>query len=157
MGSFVGCDLEEVLTLKGALYHGLHVKYMTTPFYFALRRSNELEILKLLNAFQPMSEHIIPLRESFQTQSTPWAILPEMNSIFRNGVCLAHLYPSLSNRPSRLMVPELPLMLVAEVQAFGRLLVMIKGSGHQVRLPVPTPWSLYSTNSTTMLLRGRLE
>ncbi len=43
--------------------------------------SNELEIFKLLNTFQPKSEHIISLHESFQTQSTSWAILPEMCSV----------------------------------------------------------------------------
>jgi len=43
--------------------------------------SNELEFLKRLNTFQPKSEHIISLHESFQTQSTSWAILPEMDSV----------------------------------------------------------------------------
>jgi serine/threonine protein kinase len=40
--------------------------------------SNELKIFKLLNTFQLKSEHIISLHESFQTQSTSWAILPKM-------------------------------------------------------------------------------
>jgi serine/threonine protein kinase len=44
-------------------------------------QSNELEFLKLLNTFQPKSEHIISLHDSFQTQSTWWAILPEMDSV----------------------------------------------------------------------------
>ena len=55
------------------------------------------------------------------------------------------------------MAPELPLMLATEVKASNRSLVVTKGSGHQVRLPVPTPWSLYSTNSTIPRLGGRLE
>jgi serine/threonine protein kinase len=44
-------------------------------------KSNELEFLKLLNAFQPKSEHIISLHDSFQTRSTWWAILPEMDTV----------------------------------------------------------------------------
>ncbi|KAF8506612.1 kinase-like domain-containing protein [Russula emetica] len=44
-------------------------------------QSKELEIFKLLNTLQPKSEHIISLHDSFQTQSTSWAILPEMDSI----------------------------------------------------------------------------
>jgi serine/threonine protein kinase len=40
--------------------------------------SNELEILKLLNTFQPKSEHIISFHESFQTQSTSWVIVPKL-------------------------------------------------------------------------------
>jgi serine/threonine protein kinase len=43
--------------------------------------SNELEIFKLLNTLQPKSEHIISLHESFETQSTSWAILPKMSSV----------------------------------------------------------------------------
>ncbi|KAH9981683.1 kinase-like domain-containing protein [Russula compacta] len=43
--------------------------------------SKELEILKLLDAIQPKPEHIIPLLDSFHTQSSPWAILPEMSSV----------------------------------------------------------------------------
>jgi serine/threonine protein kinase len=43
--------------------------------------SNELEFLKLLNTLQPKSEHIISLLDSFQTQSTSWAILPKMESV----------------------------------------------------------------------------
>src|SRR6266851_1789386 len=43
--------------------------------------SNELEILKVLNNFQPRSEHIISLLDSFQVQSRTWAILPEMDSV----------------------------------------------------------------------------
>ncbi len=43
--------------------------------------SNELEILKFLNAFQPQPEHIILLHDWFQTQSTSWAILPKMDSV----------------------------------------------------------------------------
>jgi serine/threonine protein kinase len=46
-------------------------------------QSNELRIFKLLNTFQPKSEHIISLHESFQTPSTSWAILPEMSSVAR--------------------------------------------------------------------------
>jgi serine/threonine protein kinase len=42
--------------------------------------SDELNIFKLLNTFQLKSEHIITLHESFQTQSTSWAILPKMIS-----------------------------------------------------------------------------
>ena len=46
-------------------------------------QSNELEFLKCLNTFQPKSEHIISLHDSFETQfeSTSWAILPEMDSV----------------------------------------------------------------------------
>jgi len=44
-------------------------------------QSNELDIFKLLNTFREKSEHIISLHESFQTQSTSWVILPEMNSV----------------------------------------------------------------------------
>jgi serine/threonine protein kinase len=43
--------------------------------------SNELEILKLLNNFQPRSEHIISLLDSFQVQSRTWAILPKMDTL----------------------------------------------------------------------------
>jgi serine/threonine protein kinase len=43
--------------------------------------SNEVEILKLLNNFQPKSEHIISLLDSFEGQSRTWAILPKMDSI----------------------------------------------------------------------------
>jgi serine/threonine protein kinase len=43
--------------------------------------SNELEILQLLNTFQPNSEHVISLVDSFQTQSTFWVILPKMESV----------------------------------------------------------------------------
>jgi hypothetical protein len=43
--------------------------------------SNELEIFELLNTFQPKSEHIISLHESFQTQSTSWAVFPKMISL----------------------------------------------------------------------------
>ena len=43
--------------------------------------SNELEILKLLNNFQPRSEHIISLLDSFQVQSRTWAILPKMDTV----------------------------------------------------------------------------
>jgi serine/threonine protein kinase len=43
--------------------------------------SNELEILKLLNNFQPKSEHIISLLDSFQVQSRTWAIVPKMDSV----------------------------------------------------------------------------
>jgi serine/threonine protein kinase len=42
--------------------------------------SDELKIFKLLNTFQLKSKHIISLHESFQTQSTSWAILPKMIS-----------------------------------------------------------------------------
>jgi serine/threonine protein kinase len=42
------------------------------------KQSNELEIFKRLNTFQPKSEHIISLHESFQARSTSWAILPKM-------------------------------------------------------------------------------
>jgi serine/threonine protein kinase len=44
-------------------------------------QSNELEIFEFLNTFQPKSEHIISLHESFQAQSTSWAILPQMISV----------------------------------------------------------------------------
>ena len=50
-------------------------------------RSNELHIFELLNAFQPKPEHIISLHESFQTQSTSWAILPEMVTV-ADYVCI---------------------------------------------------------------------
>jgi serine/threonine protein kinase len=43
-------------------------------------QSNELGFFRYLNILQPKSEHIISLHESFQTQSTSWAILPEMHS-----------------------------------------------------------------------------
>ncbi len=34
-----------------------------------------------MSTFQPKSEHIISLHESFQTQSTSWVILPEIDSV----------------------------------------------------------------------------
>jgi serine/threonine protein kinase len=43
--------------------------------------SDELKIFKLVNTFQLKSEHIISLHESFQTQSTSWAIFPKMISL----------------------------------------------------------------------------
>ena len=43
--------------------------------------ATELKIFKILNTFQLISEHIISLRESFQTQSTSRAILPKMISL----------------------------------------------------------------------------
>jgi serine/threonine protein kinase len=43
--------------------------------------SNELETLKLLNNFQPRSEHFISLLDSFQVQSRTWAILPKMDTV----------------------------------------------------------------------------
>ena len=43
--------------------------------------SAELKIFKLLDTFQLKSEHIISLHESFQTQSTSWAIFPKMISL----------------------------------------------------------------------------
>jgi serine/threonine protein kinase len=45
------------------------------------KRSNELEFLKYLNALHLKSEHIISLHESFQTQSTSWAIIPELDTV----------------------------------------------------------------------------
>jgi serine/threonine protein kinase len=45
------------------------------------KESNELKIFELLNTFQLKSEHIISLHESFQTQSTSWAILPKIISL----------------------------------------------------------------------------
>ena len=69
--------------------------------------SNELEIFNLLNTFQLKSEHIISLHESFQTQSTWWAVLPKMTPLARsqlhgevaqvcwgliNGVAYLHKY-----------------------------------------------------------------
>jgi len=45
-----------------------------------------------LERSQPKSEHIIALHESFQTQSTSWAILPEMSSV-ANVVWLAPKQP----------------------------------------------------------------
>ncbi|KAI0281023.1 kinase-like domain-containing protein [Russula aff. rugulosa BPL654] len=45
------------------------------------KESNELEILKVLNNFQPRSEHIISLLDSFQVQSRTWAILPKMDTV----------------------------------------------------------------------------
>jgi len=45
------------------------------------KESNELEILKLLNATQPKSDHVISLLDSFQGHSRTWAILPKMESI----------------------------------------------------------------------------
>ena len=71
------------------------------------KESNELEIFKLLNTFQLKSEHMISLHDSFQTQSTSWAILPKMISLARsqpygkvaqvywgliNGVAYLHKY-----------------------------------------------------------------
>jgi serine/threonine protein kinase len=43
--------------------------------------SDELDILRHLNTSQLKSEHIISLHDSFQTQSTSWAILPKMISL----------------------------------------------------------------------------
>jgi serine/threonine protein kinase len=45
------------------------------------KSSNELEILKVLNSFQPKSEHIISMLDSFQVRSRAWAILPKMDSV----------------------------------------------------------------------------
>ncbi|KAI0245824.1 hypothetical protein BJV78DRAFT_1259964 [Lactifluus subvellereus] len=45
------------------------------------KKSNELEILKLLNTIQPKSEHVISLLDSFHTQSGPWAILSKMDTV----------------------------------------------------------------------------
>jgi serine/threonine protein kinase len=45
------------------------------------KQSNELEIFEFLSTFRPRSKHIISLHESFQTRSTSWAILPEMDSV----------------------------------------------------------------------------
>src|SRR5216683_7037235 len=45
------------------------------------KESNELEILKVLNNFQPRSEHIISLLDSFQVQSRTWATLLKMDTI----------------------------------------------------------------------------
>jgi hypothetical protein len=42
--------------------------------------SNELEILRLLDAIQPKSEHVISLLDLFHTQSGSWAILPRIDS-----------------------------------------------------------------------------
>ncbi|KAH9960197.1 kinase-like domain-containing protein [Russula dissimulans] len=44
-------------------------------------KSNEVEILKLLNVAQPKSDHIIWLIDSFQGQSKEWAILPKLQSV----------------------------------------------------------------------------
>ena len=43
--------------------------------------SNELKILRYLRTSQPKSKHIISLHDSFQTQSTLWAILPKLISL----------------------------------------------------------------------------
>jgi serine/threonine protein kinase len=48
------------------------------------KESNELEIFKLLNTSHVKSEHIISLHESFQTQSTWWAVLPKMTPLARS-------------------------------------------------------------------------
>jgi hypothetical protein len=48
------------------------------------KESNELEIFKLLNSFHLKSEHVISLHESFQTQSTWWAVLPKMTPLARS-------------------------------------------------------------------------
>src|SRR5216683_396214 len=61
--------------------------------------SNELEILKLLNNFQPRSEHIISLLDSFQVQSRTWAILPKMDT--------HHLYPDRSSSTFGTHLPNL--------------------------------------------------
>ncbi|KAH9952917.1 kinase-like domain-containing protein [Russula dissimulans] len=45
------------------------------------KESNELHILKLLNAFQAQQEHIISLHDSFQTELTSWAIFPTLDSV----------------------------------------------------------------------------
>jgi serine/threonine protein kinase len=45
------------------------------------KESNELHILKLLNAFQPQQDHIISLHDSFQTKLTSWAIFPTLDSV----------------------------------------------------------------------------
>ncbi|KAI0245963.1 kinase-like domain-containing protein [Lactifluus subvellereus] len=52
-------------------------------------KSNELEILKLLNTIQPKSEHVISLLDSFHTQSGPWAILSKMDTV-ADYVAIAH-------------------------------------------------------------------
>jgi serine/threonine protein kinase len=44
---------------------------------------------KVLDTFQPKSEHIIALHESFQTQSRSWAVPPEMSSVaYLHKLCI---------------------------------------------------------------------
>lgn len=43
--------------------------------------SNELRILNILNSTQPQSPHVIPLLDSFRTQSGLWMIIPKMDTI----------------------------------------------------------------------------
>jgi serine/threonine protein kinase len=45
------------------------------------KKSNELEILKRLNAVQPKSEHVISLLDSFHGQSGSWMILPRLGCV----------------------------------------------------------------------------
>ncbi|KAI0245827.1 hypothetical protein BJV78DRAFT_1259993 [Lactifluus subvellereus] len=54
------------------------------------KKSNELEILKLLNTIQPKSEHVISLLDSFHTQSGPWAILSKMDTVADYGLAYLH-------------------------------------------------------------------
>ena len=63
------------------------------------KESNELEIFKLLNTFQLKSEHMISLHDSFQTQSTSWAILPKIISLARSQLYgeVAQVYWGLIN------------------------------------------------------------
>ena len=45
------------------------------------QKSNELEILELLNTTQPKSDHFISLLDSFHGRSRQWAILPKLDSV----------------------------------------------------------------------------
>jgi len=44
-------------------------------------KSNQLEILELLNTIQPKSDHVISLLDSFHGESRKWAILPKLGSV----------------------------------------------------------------------------
>jgi serine/threonine protein kinase len=84
MSHFSRCDIPPFSHLCTALMlNPQRPSHILTVFRPSIpgKESNELEILQLLNTFQPKSEHIISLLDSFQTQSTSWAILPKMESV----------------------------------------------------------------------------
>ncbi|KAH9961316.1 hypothetical protein BC827DRAFT_1267685 [Russula dissimulans] len=55
---------------------------MLTPIAKKVReKSNEIEILNLLNTIQPKSKHVIPWLDSFHTQSMSRVILPKLTSV----------------------------------------------------------------------------
>jgi serine/threonine protein kinase len=73
-----------VLQVQPSHIHTVYQPSAPSKEYIAKKvreESNELEILRFLNAFQPLHEHIISLHDSFESQSTSWVILPKMDSV----------------------------------------------------------------------------